>query len=293
MRKSYPGINPNMSDWKGQEITDFQEELLQKVNAHISEKWFYNHIKSQNESLPRIDILNLLSKYVGYANWDDFVFQNKGKIASKKIITKGNRYFVLVPLLLVSLMVILFFMYKLFSTQQYQFSFYDAHTHEVIISEQIEIKLLSENESPVNYFTDTTGNFLLKTDQIEIKMVVSAPYYKMDTITRILKKFEREQKIGLHADDFALVINYFSRMNVDDWNKRREYLDKIIDDAALIYQVLNDKNAVGMELYNKEEFIDKLTMPSSSLKNLEILETKIKKDKILVLRFRVNKKANE
>ncbi len=288
MKQSYPGINPNMSDWKGQEITDFQEELLQKVNAHISEKWFYNHIKSQNESLPRIDILNLLSKYVGYANWDDFVFQNKGKIASKKIITKGNRYFVLVPLLLVSLMVILFFMFKLLSTQQYQFSFYDAHTHEAIISEQIEIKLLSENESPTNYFADTTGNFFLKTDQIEIKMVVSAPYYKSDTITRILKKFEREQKIGLHADDFALVIHYFSCMNVDDWNKRREYLDRIIDDTALIYQVVNDKNAVGMELYNKEEFIDKLTMPSSSLKHIEILETKFKKDKILVLRFRVN-----
>jgi len=152
---------------------------------------------------------------------------------------------------------------------------------------------LSENESPINYFADTTGNFYLRTDQIEIKMVVSAPYYKSDTIIRILKKFEREQKIGLHADDFALVIHYFSRMNVDDWNKRREYLDRIIDDAALIYQVVNDKNAVGMELYNKEEFIDKLTMPSSSLKHIEILETKFKKEKILVLRFRVNKKANE
>lgn len=171
--------------------------------------------------------------------------------------------------------------------------FYDAHTREAIISEQIEIKLLSENESPINYFADTTGNFFLKTDQIEIKMVVSAPYYKSDTITRLPKKFEREQKIGLHADDFALVIHYFSRMNVDDWNKRREYLDRIIDDAALIYQVVNDKNAVGMELYNKEEFIDKLTMPSSSLKHIEILETKFKKEKILVLRFRVNKKANE
>jgi len=73
MQQSYPGINPSISDWKGQEITDFQEELLIKVNAHISEKWFYNHIKSENRSLPRIDVLNLLSKYAGYANWNDFV----------------------------------------------------------------------------------------------------------------------------------------------------------------------------------------------------------------------------
>lgn len=290
MKQSYPGINPNMAEWKGQEITDFQEELLQKVNAHISEKWFYNHIKSKNESLPRIDILNLLSKYVGYANWDDFVFQNKDKVASKKIVTKGNRYFVLVPLILASVMLILFSLFKLFSIQQYHFSFYDAHTHEAIISEQIEINLLSENESPINYFADTAGNFFLKTDQSQIKMVVSAPYYKSDTITRILKKFDREQKIGLHANDYALIIHYFSVMDVDDWQKRRNYLDEIFDETAIIYQVLNDADATGMELYNKEEFIDKLTMPTSSLKHIEILDTKFKNDKIMVLRFRINEK---
>ena len=293
MKQSYPGINPNISEWKGQEITDFQEELLQKVNAHISEKWFYNHIKSENDSLPRIDILNLLSKYVGYANWDDFVFQNKDKVASKKTITKGNRYFLIIPLMMVAVMVILFFLFKLFSTQQYQFSFYDAHTHEAIISDQIEIKLLSEKESPVIYFADTAGSFIMKTDLSEIKLVVSAPYYKPDTITRILRKFEKEQKIGLHANDYALIIHYFSRMNVDDWRKRRKYLGEIIDDDALIYQVMNDKKDLRMELYNKEEFIDKLTMPSSSLKHIEVLETKFKKDKIWVLRFRVNKEANE
>jgi len=82
-------------------------------------------------------------------------------------------------------------------------------------------------------------------------------------------------------------------MNVEDWRKRRDYLGEIIDDAALIYQVVNSKNEVGMELFNKEEFIDKLTMPSSSLKHLEILETKFQKEKILVLRFRVNKTTNE
>ena len=290
MKQSYPGIDPNITEWKGQEITDFQEELLIKVNAHISEKWFYNHIKSQNKSLPRIDILNLLSKYVGYANWDDFIFQNRDKVASRKSITKGNRYFVLVPLLLIGVMVILFFLFKMLSTQQYHFSFYDAHTREAIISDQVEIKLLSEDESPINYFSDTAGNFFLKTDQSEVKMVVSAPYYKSDTIIRILKKFEREQKISLQPNDYALIIHYFSEMNVDDWQKRRSYLDKIIDDRAMIYQVLNDLNTLGMEIYNKKEFVDKLTMPTSSLKHIEILETQFRKDKIMILRFRINEK---
>jgi hypothetical protein len=290
MQKSYPGINPSISDWKGQEITDFQEELLKQVNAHISEKWFYNHIKSEAKSLPRIDILNLLSQYVGYANWDDFVFKHKKQQSAIKTIPKGNRVFIIVPLILIVVMAIVFIVFKLLSIREYHFSFYDAHTREKIKSEQIEIQILSDNESPANYLSDASGSFILKTDKREIKMVVSAPYYKEDTITRILKNFDNEQKIGLQADDYALIIHYFSVMNVDDWQKRRNYLDTIFDDNAMVYQVMNDKDAVGMELYNKQEFIDKLTMPAGSLKHIEVLETRFKNDKIMVLRFRINEK---
>jgi hypothetical protein len=76
MQRTYPGINPVISEWRSQEITDFQEELRHKVNAHISEKWFYNHFKKESLALPRIDMLNLLSRYTGYLNWDDFHYRN-------------------------------------------------------------------------------------------------------------------------------------------------------------------------------------------------------------------------
>lgn len=290
MQQLYPGINPSIADWKGQEITDFQEDLLIKVNAHLSEKWFYNHIKSENKSLPRIDVLNLLCKYVGYANWDDFIFNNSDPTKSNKTITKANRYFIIVPLLILGVMTILLLVFKFLNKQDYNFSFYDVHTKEAITGYPIEIKLLLDNESPINYFSDSSGNFTLNTDKSIIKMAVSAPYYKTDTITRILKTFEKEQKIGLYPNDYALIIHYFSQMNVDDWQKRRNYLTKIIDDGAMIYQVLNDQNARGMELYNKEEFINKLTMPSGSLKNIEILDTKFKGEKIIILRFWIKEK---
>jgi hypothetical protein len=61
----------------------------------------------------------------------------------------------------------------------------------------------------------------------------------------------------------------------------------MIDDDAIIYQVFGNKDAIGTELYNKQEFIDKLTVPSGSLKNIEVLETRIKGEKIMILRFRV------
>lgn len=290
MKESYPGINSIISEWKGQEITDFQEDLLLKVNAHISEKWFYNHIKTESKSLPRIDVLNLLSKYVGYVNWDDFIFKNDDQLVQAKIPVKANRYFIVVPILLLVVMTFLFFMFKLISNREYNFSFYDAHSREIISGCQIEIKVLSEEESPMNYLSDSSGKIVLKTDESIINMVVRAPYYKSDTITRILKSFEKDQKISLYPNDYALIIHYFSQMKVDDWQKRRSYLEKIIDEGAMIYQVLNDLNAPGMEIYNKKEFIDKLTMPTNSLKHIEILDTKFKKDKIMILRFRINKK---
>jgi hypothetical protein len=288
MQQSYPGINPTISDWKGQEITDFQEELLSKVNAHISEKWFYNHIKAENKSMPRIDVLNLLCKYAGFVNWDDFVFKNSDPVNPGNSIPKANRYFIIIPLIVLIIAAILFVLFKLLSTREYKLSFYDAYTREVISGSPIEIQLLSGKESPVNYLTDTSGCLMLKTDKRVLRIVISAPYYKSDTITRILKSFERDQSISLQPNDYALIIHYFSQMKVDDWQKRRKSLNEMIDENAMIYQVLYEGNGPGMELFNKSEFIDRLTLPAGSLKDLEILDTKYKNDKIMVLRFRIN-----
>ena len=71
-RKTYPSCQLAIEDWKGQDITNFQEELIANVKGRISEKWFYTHIKSKCEKLPRIDMLNMLSQYAGYQDWRDF-----------------------------------------------------------------------------------------------------------------------------------------------------------------------------------------------------------------------------
>jgi hypothetical protein len=44
MQQSFPGISSSISEWKGQDIVNFQEELLLRVNAHISEKWSSIHL---------------------------------------------------------------------------------------------------------------------------------------------------------------------------------------------------------------------------------------------------------
>jgi hypothetical protein len=293
MQQSYPGINPSISEWKGQEITDFQEELLSKVNAHISEKWFYTHMKSSSKTLPRIDVLNLLSRYAGYANWDDFIFKNQKLLPPGSLPTEksANSYFILVPVLALVIVAVFFGLFKLFNTREYQFCFYDADTKEPITGIKVEVRLLLKDESPVTRFSNNKGCFFLKTDESLIRMVVSAPYYKTDTIVRIVKKLDQNEIISLHANDYALMIHYFSQMKVDDWQKRRSRLETMIDDGAMIYQVMGNKDAIGTEIYNKQEFIDKLTVPSGSLKNIEILDTKFRNEKIMVLRFRVKEQS--
>jgi hypothetical protein len=294
MQESYPGINPSIAEWKGQEITDFQEDLRIRVNAHISEKWFYTHMKSSLPSAPRIDMLNLLSRYAGYANWDDFVFKNSdvtsNNLPAVSIHKSANWFFVLIPFLVLIIIALFYGLFKIFNTQEYRFCFYDADTREPITNSQIEITLILEGETPIQNLTGPEGCFLLKTEKSLIRMVVKAPYYRTDTIRRMVRKLNRNEMVMLHADDYALIIHYFSMMKVDDWAKRRNRLEAMINDGAMICQVFNDKEATGMALYNKQEFIDKMTVPSGSLKNIEILNSQMRENKIMVLRFRINEK---
>lgn len=290
MLQSFPGVNPSISEWKGQEIVDFQEDLREKVNAYISEKWFYNHMKSSHPTLPRIDMLNLLSRYAGYTNWDDFKYKHGNQSKYKGSLRKANRFFILIPLLVILIMSIFYGFYKLLNTCEYHFCFYDADTREPILNNIIEVTLLRKDESPITYLCKQDGCLALKTGETCVHLVVKAPYYHTDTIIRILDKFNRDETVTLHANNYALMIHYFSRMSVKDWQKRRNQLDRMISDSAVIYQVF-DQPAVGMELYNKWEFINLITMPSTTLKQLEVLDTKYTGDRISLLRFRQKNKT--
>ena len=286
MKQSYPGIDNNISDWKGQDIINFQEDLLEKVNEHISEKWFYSHMKSVNEKLPRIDMLNFLSRYVGYIDWRDFKYKNRESIPQAGQDNKpGKRSLYLKIAGLLLLLAVSIVLVKFIGNKSYQFTFKDAHTKRRITDTLTEIIIMNENESPVYEKCDPPGFYILKTKKEKICFMVKSPYYETDTITRVLNKFEGSESIYLYPNDFAMMIHYFSATNVKDWKKRRGHLDRMISDSAFIYQFF-DEGQVGMELYNKEEFIDKLTMPVNSLKNIEIMETIYTGRKISVLRFR-------
>ncbi len=286
MKQSYPGIDSDISEWKGQDIVNFQEDLLEKVSEHISEKWFYTHMKSGNSSLPRVDVLNFLSRYAGYIDWNDFKFRNKDHFPGldEEVKSKGLKQWHKISGLLL-LLILAIVLVKTLGNKSYNFSFADAYTKRRIRDTLTEIIILNENESPLYMNIEPYGDFQLKTKMKTVKFIVKAPYYKPDTIIRILDKIDVSEKIYLYPNDFALMISYFSSTNVKDWKRRRSNLDRMISDSAYIYQIF-DKGQAGMELYNKDEFIDKLTMPVNSLKDIEIVETVYSGNKISVLRFR-------
>jgi hypothetical protein len=287
MMKLYPGIDPEISNWKGQNITDFQEDLLQRVKGQLSEKWFYTHMKANNPSLPRIDVLNMLSKYAGYDNWNDFRFKNSGQIPLSATLKKTNKGRFRTIVILLTVVILLIIISKIKIAQNHLFIFIDADSGEPIQNSVIQVDLLQKDESPVSYLCNSDGSFVLRTHQTIIKLVVRAPYYLEDTIIRVLKKFERVEQVKLHIDAYSLLIRYYSQTDADAWQKKREQLDRIINEDAMIYQVPDQKSLIGMEIYNKREFIDKLTMPSSKLHKIEILNSRYVNGKIVVLRFRI------
>jgi len=284
LQQTIPGISLSIESWKGQDIVHFQEDLANKVNGRISEKWFYTHVKLNNNNLPRIDILNLLSKYSGYIDWADFKLKNNNQIENIAVEEPKKRKVFLWTSICMVCVIMIFSLYKIFGPHKFQFCFVDADKKTLINNQPIQIILLNEGESPV-ITQCINGCFELKTAQPKIKFIVKTPYYKIDTITRVLNKYTSGESIHLQTNDYALMIYYFSRSKKVDWDKRRKQLDYMIAENARIYQVYDD-DKVGMELYNKREFINKLTMPVQSLKNIEIIETMYTGSKISVLRFR-------
>lgn len=284
MQRTHAGLSRNMEDWKGDDIIKFQEDLQYTVKEYISEKSFYNHFKTYNERLPRIDLLNILSKYAGFTDWSDFKNANKEKVIRITGHTGSNLTFYVLPAVALFIFLMVWIIIKVGSSATYTFCCIDNLTGEPLINTKIEVDIFLDNESPLLLLGNEEGCFTYKTGEQKIKFMVRAPYYFQDTILRTLNKSRKSEIIPLRTDNYALMINYYANTKINDWKKRREQLEIIIADSAYIYQVFH--NGTGMELFNKEEFINMLTIPASSLKNIELIELLNKNHKITFIKFK-------
>lgn len=271
----------DISQWKGQDIANFQEDLFEKTRGTISEKWFYSYFKKETEKLPRIDMLNMLCVYCGYQNWAQFKETHTQSLQTENVTFYKKYELILIPVIFAIVIGAAYLFFP--SKNKFSFCFVDDNTNNKITN-AIEIIVLRDNESPIYAKTDSNGCFVWETEKEHITAIIKSPYHKTDTINRSISA-QGKERIKLVTDDYALMIHYYSTSNIKDWKKRRNHLGNIIHADAVIYQVLDGN--IGVELYTKKEFINKLTLPTSSLKNIDVINTKYKDGKIISLKFNI------
>lgn len=272
--------NFDPAKWGVNDIQQFQDHLLDRTKGSVSEKWFYTYFKNEPIKLPRIDMLNILSIYCGYNNWAEFK-ERQNSVAKK---TKNKpKVLTLVISVIVGVALTFGLIWITNQENEFRFCFLDDNTNSAI-NTPIEIIILQTGESPYFLKTIDQGCFTWKTDKDQIIAIVKSPYHITDTIYRTIHS-KGIENIKLKTDDYALMIHYYSTGNVKDWKKRRNHLSSIIDEKAIIYQV--HPKGVGVELYSKSDFINKLTLPTSSLKNIDVIETKYSEGRISRLKFKL------
>lgn len=265
----------SVKDWSGNDIVVFQEDLFERVKTRVSEKWFYTYFKNDADKLPRVDMLNLLSTYVGFKNWSDFKTANS-KVSKQK--SKALQFYLL-PIVLLTILIAFWFTNR---SHTYTICFIDDIKGQPINSIRLDIKILNIDETPTYIKSDHNGCFTYTTDADYITFVVQSPYHKTDTIVKSIKNIDNG-KVKLNTDDYALMLDYYSSKNLIDWKAHKANLEKIFSNDALIYQIF--PNNIGIELYTKHEFITKLTTPTQSLKQMKILSKTYADGKIVKLKF--------
>lgn len=204
---------------------------------------------------------------------------------SKSTISLVKKYLWLsISAILAILVGLLGFKDELFSKKFY-YSFIDADRNSKINAE-LQVQILKENESPILYVAKPNEPFVYTTKSKTLKMVVSSPYYKTITIQRNLENAPEAENIELKPNDYAIMLFYYSK-SIKDLKKKRVTLNYLISDNALIYQVF-DNQFYGVETMDKQRYINLVTLPSTSLEKLEVIDTQINKaGKIIMIKFKI------
>jgi len=249
-------ISVQKQDQKALENTDLQKSTTE--NQIINQKQESPVVISTNESKP------------------------------KKSFVRKNVW-ALVTSVLVILTGLLGFKDVIFS-KTYKYCFTDADRGVGVVN-TIEIKVIKENESPILYKIKPGECFYYSTKDKNLKMQISSPFYEYLEINRSLENAPDEEIIELKPDDYKMAAYYFSIKDAngdpEELKRKRNQLESLISSNAVIYQIY-DNNIYGIERLDKQKYITLVTTPTTSLKNLSVIE--MKKDnngKIISIKFKI------
>ena len=214
-------------------------------------------------------------------------------VPPKKNFFKKNAW-ALVTSVLITITGLLGFKDVLFS-KTYKYCFIDKDRGVSVIN-TLEIMVVKENESPLMYKIKPGECFYYSTKDKNLKMRISAPFYEPLEVNRNLENAPEEEKIELKPDDYKMAVYYFSIKDIKGGNpdeqvalikQKRSQLENLISSSAVIYQVY-DNDTYGIERLDKQKYITLVTTPTTSLKNLNVIEMKKdNKGKIVSIKFKI------
>src|SRR5690554_3401420 len=89
-QKFYPQFQSDWKNFSSKDIRQLIDLIETELRERVSEKWIYTHLKPEaNDKLPRKDMLDIFSKFSGFADWDDFRFQNRSD--SEELLAKDGK----------------------------------------------------------------------------------------------------------------------------------------------------------------------------------------------------------
>lgn len=276
-QEQYPFFQGNWKTFSSQDIQNLIGLIEVQCKQTISEKWIYTHLKPEsNSKIPRKDMLNILSEFVGYSGWDEFTFEDKTIVVESQPSseTKKSKKGILLIGLIVAIGITGLIIYTKSAKPEAQtIELQNEFTNEKVNSE--EVKVYQVNDSTKTELKVNEGKVeVTNSPDKKTQLVIQSPFYEQKTITIDPKAPVANpiQRIDLKPDDYAMMLKAFMVSDIKNWQTRKEQLNQILSDNLEVIVMLKDD--LGAEFFNKNEFSQKLIVPSESLKKMKIVEIK-------------------
>jgi hypothetical protein len=175
-QEQYPFFQGNWKSFSSQDIQNLIVLIEEKCKQTISEKWIYTHLKPVlNSKIPRKDMLNILSKFIGFSGWDEFTFEEKiielnqsseSKIAKKRLL-----------LLLLPLAFLIVFFYRNQPSKSKTIQLNNEYTNEKVNAE--EVKVFEVKDSVKQELEIKEGKVQVSNDgDQKSKLIIQSPFIR-------------------------------------------------------------------------------------------------------------------
>lgn len=272
-QEHYPFFQGNWKSFSAQDIQNLIGLIEENCKQTISEKWIYTHLKPEtNNKLPRKDMLNILAGFAGFSGWDEFVFDENAETAAALPKTKKSvsEIWLFVLVLLAGIAIWYFNFNQSKKTETKTIEMNNEFTNEKVNSDEVKVVQVEDSvEKPLEV---KNGKVQVQpSGDKETKLIIKSPFYRQRTVV-VNNQNGNPPIVALKPDDYAMMLKAFISSDIKDWQTRKEQLNKILSDDLEVIVML--KNNVGSEYYDKNEFSQKLIVPTPTVKRMRIIEIK-------------------